>query len=50
MPTYQVTDPTTGKVLRLTGDSPPTERELEDIFRCPNGSRSDGKNYIPGED
>jgi hypothetical protein len=32
MPTYQVTDPTTGKKLRLTGDSPPTEQELEQIF------------------
>lgn len=32
MPTYQVTDPTTGKKLRLTGESPPTEQELEQIF------------------
>jgi hypothetical protein len=32
MPTYQVTDPQTGQSLRLTGDSPPTEQELEQIF------------------
>ena len=32
MPTYQVTDPDTGRKLKLTGDSPPTEQELEEIF------------------
>jgi len=32
MPTYRVTDPTTGKVVKLTGDSPPTEQELEEVF------------------
>jgi len=32
MPTYKVTDPNTGKTVRLTGDSPPTEQELENIF------------------
>ena len=32
MPKYTVTDPTTGKKVTLTGDSPPTEQELEDIF------------------
>lgn len=32
MPTYKVTDPTTGRTVRLTGDSPPTEQELEEIF------------------
>jgi len=32
MPTFKVTDPTSGKVLRLTGDSPPSEQELEEIF------------------
>lgn len=32
MPTYEVTDPTTGRTLELTGDSPPTEKELTDIF------------------
>lgn len=32
MPTYTVKDPTTGKTIKLTGDSPPTEAELEQIF------------------
>jgi hypothetical protein len=32
MPTFMVTDPTTGQQLKLTGDSPPTETELEEIF------------------
>lgn len=32
MPTYRITDPKTGRTVRLTGDSPPTEAELEDIF------------------
>ena len=33
MPTFKVTDNITGKTLRLTGDSPPTEQELEQIFQ-----------------
>lgn len=32
MPTYKITDPSSGKTLKLTGDSPPTEQELNDIF------------------
>jgi len=32
MPTFRVTDPQSGRVLRLTGDSSPTEEELEQIF------------------
>ncbi len=32
MATFIVTDPNTGKQLKLTGDSPPTEEELEQIF------------------
>lgn len=32
MPSYTVTDPTSGKTVTLTGDSPPTEQELEQIF------------------
>lgn len=32
MPSYKITDPATGKTLRLTGDSPPTEQELNEIF------------------
>jgi hypothetical protein len=32
MATFRITDPDTGKTLRITGDSPPTESELEQIF------------------
>lgn len=32
MPVYLVKDPQTGQSLKLTGDSPPTEQELTDIF------------------
>jgi len=32
MPNYRVTDPQTGQVMNLTGDSPPSEQELEQIF------------------
>ena len=32
MPVFKVTDPATGVSLKLTGDSPPTEQELEQIF------------------
>lgn len=35
MPTYRVTDPKTGKTLRVTGDSPPSAAELEQIFAGP---------------
>lgn len=32
MPSYIVTEPNTGKRLKLTGDVPPTEQELDKIF------------------
>jgi len=32
MPTYKVTDPNTGQTVKLTGDSPPSGAELEQIF------------------
>lgn len=32
MPVYRVTDPQTGRKVRLTGESPPTEQELNQIF------------------
>lgn len=41
MPTYKVTDPKTGVTLKLTGDSPPTEAELEQIFK--DAAPSSGK-------
>jgi hypothetical protein len=33
MPTYRINDPSTGKTIRLVGDSPPTEQELEEVFK-----------------
>jgi hypothetical protein len=35
--TYVVTDPRSGIKLELTGDSPPTEQELDDIFASQTG-------------
>lgn len=32
MPTFKVTDPNSGRTLRLTGDSPPNQQELEQLF------------------
>jgi hypothetical protein len=32
MPVYEVTDSRTGRVLELTGDRPPTDEELQEIF------------------
>ena len=32
MPTYTIKDPTTGKTLKVRGDSPPTPDELESLF------------------
>ena len=32
MPTYVVTDPTTGRKVKLTGDTPPTDQDLDEIF------------------
>ena len=32
MPTYQVTDPKTGRVLRLNGDTPPSDDDLDQLF------------------
>lgn len=32
MPTYRITDPATGRTLKLTGESPPSEDELNQIF------------------
>jgi len=38
MPTYEITDPQTNKVLEVTGDSPPTEAELEELFASQRGT------------
>lgn len=32
MPTYTITDPQNGRKVRITGDSPPTEAEINQIF------------------
>ena len=32
MPTYIVTDPNTGRKVKLTGDTPPTDADLDEIF------------------
>jgi hypothetical protein len=42
MPTYKITDPQTGKTLRVTGDSPPTEKELGEIFSSQGGNQQPG--------
>lgn len=47
MEEYRVTDPQTGKTLKLTGDSPPTEAELEEIFSSLGASKYDGPVSAP---
>lgn len=42
MPTYTITDPSTGRRLRVTGESPPTERELVELFRATPEKRAGG--------
>ena len=37
MPTYTITDPNSGRTLRVTGDSPPTEGELYKLFAVDGG-------------
>lgn len=37
MPTYRVKDPATGRTIKLSGDSPPTEQELEQVFSSMGG-------------
>lgn len=32
MPTYEITDPDTGKTLTVTGDTPPTQEDAAEIF------------------
>lgn len=54
MPTFKVTDPDTGRTVRLTGDSPPTEKELNQIFSQLNKQPAAqpgilGKRFTPQE-
>ncbi len=37
MPTYKITEPKSGRTFNVTGDSPPTESELEGIFKSMGG-------------
>ena len=37
MSTFRVTDPNTGKTIRITGDSAPSEQELIQIFSSTSG-------------
>lgn len=32
MPVYEVTDPASGRIVELTGDTPPTDADLDEIF------------------
>ena len=41
MPTYEVTDSVTGRTLSLTGDSPPTDAELAEVFNAYSAEQSD---------
>lgn len=43
MPKYKVTDPDSGKTLTLSGDSPPTEAELHEVFSQFKGAPKDLK-------
>ena len=45
MPTFEITNPTTKQKLRITGDTFPTEQELEEIF-----SGTSGEAPIVGKD
>lgn len=48
MPKYRVTDPESGRTVELTGDSPPTEQELEQIFAQVN-QQQDSLPKLPTE-
>ena len=48
MATFKITDPSTGQVLRITGDSPPTEAELEQIFSSQAEPRAATPQIAPG--
>ncbi len=47
MPTYRVTDPNTGTTLKLTGDSPPSEKEIMQAFEA-YGGRQGGRGEAKG--
>ncbi len=43
MPSYIITDPETGTKLKLTGDTPPTEKDIDDAFKSYYESNPDPK-------
>lgn len=45
MPTYRIQHPTTGKTIRIEGDTPPTDAELDQIFSEYGGEK---KNALTG--
>lgn len=53
MPTYTVTDPRSKRTVKLTGDSPPTEAELHQVFAKlntgagPNQTMERAEDYVP---
>ena len=47
MPSYIITDPETGTKLKLTGDTPPTEKDIDDAFKSYYESNPDPK--VPEE-
>lgn len=50
MPIYRITDPITGKKVKLTGEAPPTEMELNEIFstlNVPEQNRPEPAQYKP---
>lgn len=48
MPTYQVTDPASGRRVELTGDTPPTDEDLDEIFKSlpPAESKPQDKTFL----
>ncbi len=46
MPTYRITDPDSGQSFKITGDSPPSEQELNQIFAARKGA-SIGEKTLP---
>jgi len=49
MPTYTTTDPQTGLKIKLTGDSPPSESDIDQAFAAvrANGARGPWEDYKP---
>lgn len=46
MATYEVTDPQTGRKVRLTGNSPPTEQELAQVFASLSTGPAKEKRFV----